>query len=144
MSCVLLAALCIPTLEPGAVVQSSESNMSPKGNGITTVKDEIARKKPDCMANLFWFQTNPTKAALSPELKSKTLMDVVPPYICDLHALIKESHDPLTLVEKDFPLLETLRKESKNDITNKGKDGDTISGASSPSIGRMRVHQLLM
>jgi len=42
MSCALLAAFCIPTLESGAVVQISESNMSQKGNGITTVKDEIA------------------------------------------------------------------------------------------------------
>jgi len=42
MSCALLAALCIPTLESGAVVQISESNMSQKGNDITTVKDEIA------------------------------------------------------------------------------------------------------
>mmetsp|Transcript_26987 Transcript_26987/g.27357 ORF Transcript_26987/g.27357 Transcript_26987/m.27357 type:complete len:89 (-) Transcript_26987:2-268(-) len=71
------------------------------------------------MANLFRFQTNPTKAALSPELKSKTLMDVVPPYICDLHALIKESHNSLTLIEKACPLLKNLRKEIKNGYLTK-------------------------
>ena len=53
----------------------------------------------------------------------------------DLHALIKESHDPLTLVEKDFQLLKNLSKESNNGVTNKGKDGDTPSEASSPSLG---------
>jgi len=63
-------------------------------------------------------------------------MDIVPQYLRDLHALIEESHDPLTLVEKARPLLETLRKESLNDVTDEGKDGGTTSGASSPSLGR--------
>ena len=71
-------------------------------------------------------------------------MDVALQYLCDLHDMIKEYHDPLTLVEKACPLLKTLRKESKNNVTNKGKDVSTISGASSPIIGRIRGHQLLM
>ena len=83
------------------------------------------------MLNLFWFQTNPPKVALSLDLKSKNLIYVVPQYLCDLHALIKESHDPLALVEKACPLLQNFRKEGKNDVTNTGKDGGTTSEASS-------------
>mmetsp|Transcript_39956 Transcript_39956/g.46754 ORF Transcript_39956/g.46754 Transcript_39956/m.46754 type:complete len:97 (+) Transcript_39956:189-479(+) len=96
------------------------------------------------MTNLFRFQTNLTKAVLSPEPKSKTLMDAVPQYLCDLHALFEESHDTSTFVEKARPILENLRKDSKNDDANEGKDSSTTSGASSPSLGRIRAHQLLM
>ena len=63
--------------------------MLQKKNGITTVKDETVREKTNHMSNLFWFQTNSTKEAMSLELKSKNLMDIVPQHLCDLHALNK-------------------------------------------------------
>jgi len=37
----------------------------------------------------------------------------------DLHALIKESHNSLTLIEKACPLLKNLRKEIKNGYLTK-------------------------
>ena len=110
-SAVLLAALCIPTT-------TSDIN---KGTGKSlgrdaiqsTVEDDIAKEKMARMATLLGFHTRePSRDALLAEIRSRNIIDDVPDYLRDLYVILEDSTDPLDMVEKARPLLDTLRAES--------------------------------
>jgi translation initiation factor 3 subunit A len=96
-SAVLLAALCIPTME----------------QEDTQFEDASRKEKMARMATLLGFHTrNPTREALLEEIQSRGIFEQVPEYLQQLYYLLEEDSDPLVLVEKATPLLAQLAQET--------------------------------
>eukprot|EP00956_Cyclotella_meneghiniana_P011046 scaffold15467_cov71-Cyclotella_meneghiniana.AAC.2 len=111
-SAVLLAALCIP---------KTTSDIKSKNNAGTgdrlaiqsTVEDDIAKEKMARMATLLGFHTRePSREAILAEIRAKNIIDEVPQYLKELYVILEATTDPLDMVEKARPLLDTLRKEA--------------------------------
>lgn len=130
-SAVLLAALCIPTVDEIANTKK-EGEGGDDRHGITsTVEDDIAKEKMARMATLLGFHTrHPTREALLSEIRTKGIMDDVPPYLRELYALLEDNGDPLVIVNNAKPLLQKLREETG--ATSEGADVD----AEDATLGR--------
>ena len=111
-SAVLLAALSIP---------KTTSDIKSKNKPVTgdrlaiqsTVDDDIAKEKMARMATLLGFHTRePSREAILAEIRAKNIMDDVPQYLRELYVILEDTTDPLDMVEKARPLLDTLRKET--------------------------------
>jgi len=106
-SAVLLAALCIPTLPNQAGTSDGKQHEL-----SSTIGDDIVKQKNSRMATLLGFHTrNPNREGLLIEIRSKGLLEQVPQYLKDLYFLLEKDSDPLVLVEKARPLLDSLKKE---------------------------------
>lgn len=106
-SAVLLAALCIPTLP-----NQSGTSDGKQHELSSTIGDDIVKQKNSRMATLLGFHTrNPNREGLLVEIRSKGLLEQVPQYLKDLYFLLEKDSDPLVLVEKARPLLDSLKKE---------------------------------
>lgn len=105
-SAVLLATLCIPSLQGSSSSDAKQHGLS------STIEDDITKEKMSRMATLLGFHTrHPTREALLAEIRSKNIMDQVPTYLRDLYELLEETSDPLVMVEKVRPLLDQLKQE---------------------------------
>ena len=127
-SAVLLSTLCIPTLT--ADLDGLDGGQNGGGNPrdaaavAATRRDEIAKEKTARMATLLGFHTrDPTRNALLSEIRTKDVLAQVPSYLRELHSLLEEDTNPLSLVERAKPLLEKLRGE----VLQSAVDGSPIS-----------------
>jgi translation initiation factor 3 subunit A len=120
-SAVLLAALCIP---------KTTSDIKSKSKAVTgdrlaiqsTVEDDIAKEKMARMATLLGFHTRePSREAILAEIRAKNIMDDVPQYLKEFYVILEATTDPLDMVEKARPLLDTLR----NEAAAAGEEDDT-------------------
>jgi len=131
-SAVLLATLCIPaTSNTNNKNKMSYQNQQPHTHGITTtVEDDIYKEKMARMATLLGFHTrHPTRESLLNEIKTKNIMDHVPPYLKKLYLLLEENSDPLIMVQQAKPLLEKLHQEvgaivRNDDVDNNNDDNN--------------------
>jgi len=137
-TCVLLAALSIPSLD-GLIADGNASADMRSGKGrnksITTIQDDIAKEKTARMATLLGFQTHPTRSALLAELKSKGVIRSLPQYLQELYYLLEEHSDPLTLVSRAAPLLNEISNRSDNSSVATAVT-TSASSASSPNPAR--------
>lgn len=110
-SAVLLSALCIPTTT--SEINKGKSKSLGRDAIQSTVEDDIAKEKMARMATLLGFHTRePSREAILAEIRSRNIIDDVPDYLRDLYVILEDSTDPLDMVEKARPLLDTLRTES--------------------------------
>jgi translation initiation factor 3 subunit A len=123
-SAVLLAALCIPTMEQEDLQFEDASR-----------KEKMAR-----MATLLGFHTrNPTRAALLEEIQSRGIFEQVPEYLQQLYYLLEEDSDPLVLVEKAKPLLAQLAQETGSSTgmaSDNNNDDDADATTLDTTLGR--------
>ena len=120
-SAVLLAALCIPK----TTSDIKSKNKAGTGDRLaiqSTVEDDIAKEKMARMATLLGFHTRePSREAILAEIRAKNIMDEVPQHLKELYVILEATTDPLDMVEKARPLLDTLRKEA----ADAGEEDDT-------------------
>jgi translation initiation factor 3 subunit A len=137
-TCVVLAALSIPTLD-GLVADGNASADAGAGKGrnksITTMQEEIAKEKTARMATLLGFQTHPSRSALLAELKAKGVIRSLPSYLQELYCLLEDHSDPLTLVTRAAPLLNEISKKSE-ESSDLPAVLTSASSASSPNPAR--------
>mmetsp|Transcript_4190 Transcript_4190/g.6296 ORF Transcript_4190/g.6296 Transcript_4190/m.6296 type:complete len:971 (-) Transcript_4190:237-3149(-) len=124
-SAVLLATLCIPT------TTSDNNKGTSKSLGRdaiqSTVEDDIAKEKMARMATLLGFHTSePSRDALLAEIRSRNIIEDVPDYLRDLYVILEDSTDPLDMVEKARPLLDTLRAESASSSSDEDAEDSTL------------------
>mmetsp|Transcript_21797 Transcript_21797/g.43659 ORF Transcript_21797/g.43659 Transcript_21797/m.43659 type:complete len:972 (+) Transcript_21797:39-2954(+) len=124
-SAVLLATLCIPT------TTSDNNKGTSKSLGRdaiqSTVEDDIAKEKMARMATLLGFHTRePSRDALLAEIRSRNIIEDVPDYLRDLYVILEDSTDPLDMVEKARPLLDTLRAESAASLSDEDAEDNTL------------------
>ena len=140
-SAVLLATLCIPNYK--------SSTSSQQQHGITsTVEDDIMKEKMARMATLLGFHTRyPTREALLTEIRSKNLMDNVPPYLKELYLLLEENSDPLVMVDQAQPLLVKLQQEvgatNDSDEGNVDIEDDSLARYVKPLTSVLLIKLLL-
>ena len=124
-SAVLLATLCIPT------TTSDNNKGTSKSLGRdaiqSTVEDDIAKEKMARMAALLGFHTSePSRDALLAEIRSRNIIEDVPDYLRDLYVILEDSTDPLDMVEKARPLLDSLRAESAASSSDEDAEDSTL------------------
>jgi translation initiation factor 3 subunit A len=111
-SAVLLAALSIPK----TTSDIKSKNKPATGDRLaiqSTVEDDIAKEKMARMATLLGFHTRePSREAILAEIRAKNILNEVPQYLRELYVILEATTDPLDMVEKARPLLDTLRKET--------------------------------
>ena len=125
-SAVVLAALCIPTSISD--INKGASKSLGRDAIQSTVEDDIAKEKTARMATLLGFHTRePSREALLAEIRSRNIIDDVPEYLRDLYVILEDSTDPLDMVAKARPLLDTLRAESADSKADaESEEGDTL------------------
>lgn len=128
-SAVLLSALCIPTTT--SEINKGRNKSLGRDAIQSTVEDDIAKEKMARMATLLGFHTRePSREAILAEIRSRNIIDDVPEYLRDLYVILEDTTDPLDMVEKARPLLDTLRTESasldSNSATEEGVEDNTL------------------
>ncbi|KAL7481043.1 hypothetical protein ACHAW6_006719 [Cyclotella cf. meneghiniana] len=134
-SAVLLAALSIPK-----TTSDIKKNKPATGDRLaiqSTVEDDIAKEKMARMATLLGFHTRePSREAILAEIRAKNIMDDVPQYLRELYVILEATTDPLDMVEKARPLLDTLRRETGVLADGVAATGDAEDGAEDTALGR--------
>lgn len=134
-SAVLLAALSIPK-----TTSDIKKNKPTTGDRLaiqSTVEDDIAKEKMARMATLLGFHTRePSREAILAEIRAKNIMDDVPQYLRELYVILEATTDPLDMVEKARPLLDTLRRETGVLADGVAATGDAEDGAEDTALGR--------
>lgn len=134
-SAVLLAALSIPK-----TTSDIKKNKPTTGDRLaiqSTVEDDIAKEKMARMATLLGFHTRePSREAILAEIRAKNIMDDVPQYLRELYVILEATTDPLDMVEKARPLLDTLRRETGVLADGVAATGDAGDGAEDTALGR--------
>jgi translation initiation factor 3 subunit A len=134
-SAVLLAALSIPK-----TTSDIKKNKPTTGDRLaiqSTVEDDIAKEKMARMATLLGFHTRePSREAILAEIRAKNIMDDVPQYLRELYVILEATTDPLDMVEKARPLLDTLRRETGVLADGVAATGDAEDGAEETALGR--------
>ncbi|KAL7498545.1 hypothetical protein ACHAWT_006443 [Skeletonema menzelii] len=141
-SAVLLAALCIPTTTSD--INKVTGNSLGRDAIQSTVEDDIAKEKMARMATLLGFHTRePSRDALLAEIRSRNIIDDVPDYLRDLYVILEDSTDPLDMVEKARPLLDTLRAESANTESSDEDAEDNTLGRYVDPLTNMLILKLI-
>eukprot|EP00804_Cyclotella_cryptica_P017601 CCRYP_006745-RB/>CCRYP_006745-RB protein AED:0.08 eAED:0.08 QI:143/0.85/0.75/1/0.85/0.75/8/361/997 len=134
-SAVLLAALSIPKN-----TSDIRKNKPATGDRLaiqSTVEDDIAKEKMARMATLLGFHTRePSREAILAEIRAKNIMDDVPQYLRELYVILEATTDPLDMVEKARPLLDTLRRETGVLADGVAASGDVDDAAEDTALGR--------
>ena len=136
-SAVLLAALCIPTTTADIMKGRSKPVTGDRLAIQSTVEDDIAKEKMARMATLLGFHTRePSREAILSEIRSRNIMDDVPEYLRELYIILEDSTDPLDMVEKARPLLETLRAETGVTLEGNTSNADNDEDSEETALGR--------
>jgi translation initiation factor 3 subunit A len=141
-SAVLLAALCIPTTTSD--INKGTSKSLGRDAIQSTVEDDIAKEKMARMATLLGFHTrDPSRDAILAEIRARNIIDDVPDYLRDLYVILEDSTDPLDMVEKARPLLDTLRAESATTDSEATADEDNTLGRYVEPLTNMLILKLI-
>jgi translation initiation factor 3 subunit A len=141
-SAVLLAALCIPTTNSD--INKGTSKSLGRDAIQSTVEDDIAKEKMARMATLLGFHTrDPSRDAILAEIRARNIIDDVPDYLRDLYVILEDSTDPLDMVEKARPLLDTLRAESATTNSESVAEEDNTLGRYVEPLTNMLILKLI-
>ena len=110
-SCVLLSALCIPSLRNPS---SPESATSTGSTGMAWLNDDedILFEKNQQMALLLDFQSNPTRDALLGGILAKGVIEDAYPEMKKLYSILESGFSPLTMIAEVTPILSFVKNHA--------------------------------
>ena len=100
-SCVLLSALCIPSVRDVGTDSSAAV--------MTNDEHDAAFEKNQRMAQLLDFQANPTRHSLLEDIVRKGVLDYVNPEIRELYYLMEVKFHPLSLAQSVAPAVAAVK-----------------------------------
>ena len=100
-SCVLLSALCIPSVK--------DVGVDSRAAVVANDEHDAAYEKNQRMAQLLDFQADPTRHSLLEDIVKKGVLDFVHPEIRDLYHLMEVKFHPLKLAESVAPAVAAVK-----------------------------------